>query len=158
MTRNPALLGGAALLLVNALYFWLNPAAPPDDEGATEAEQWRFTALSPAEKIDIQALLSSGVWGLPPAPEAEASEGEAGSKPLDEVAAVLLRQNLRGIVHQADGWRVLFESEGNLTSSGLGAQLGDTSWKILSIEADRLLLQDGEQQRSLMLYPQPEES
>lgn len=52
---------------------------------------------------------------------------------------------------------MLFENENDLTSAGIGDKLGDTSWEILSIQADRLILQDGEQQRSLLLYPQPEE-
>lgn len=157
MSRNPVLLGGITLLLVNVLYFWLNPAAPPHDEGTAETERWYFASLPPAEKIDLQALLSSGAWGRPHTPEEEASKGEAGSAPLDEAEAVLLRQQLRGITHQSNEWRVLFEHENDLTSAGIGDQLGDSSWKILSIQADRLLLQDGEQQRSLLLYPQPEE-
>lgn len=69
MSRNPVLLGGITLLLVNVLYFWLNPAAPPHDEDTAETERWYFASLPPAEKIDLQALLSSGAWGLPPAPE-----------------------------------------------------------------------------------------
>ncbi len=156
MTRNPALMGGATLLLVNALYFWLNPAAPPNDEGAVESDHWHFASLTPAEKVDLQALLSSGAWGRPPTP-AEANNGKADSTPLDEAEAVLLRQKFRGITHQNNEWRALFEHENDLISAGIGAQLGDSSWKILSIQADRLLLQDGEQQRSLLLYPQPEE-
>lgn len=152
--------GGVTLLLINLLFFWFNPAAPATGDEIAETERWQLAAEPRRLAVDPQALVQSGVWGVQPdaGPAQAAGPGTAGEMLLDEPEAVLLRQQLRAIVRQGKQWRVLFEQGGEVLSLRLGDTLAQGAWQILDIKPDRLLLQEGERQRSLLLYPLPDQS
>ncbi|HAQ26194.1 MAG TPA: hypothetical protein DCQ80_09550 [Pseudomonas sp.] len=158
MNRLLLIVGGLGVLLVNAAFFWLNSAVPLTEAEQAAAEAWQLRPLVAQPVIKPEELVASGVWGLLPQDQ-QAATGQNNSEQLVEAReAQLLREQLRGIVRQGDQWRVLVSQGEDLQEVGIDQQLAGTRWRLVEIQPDRLLLRDGEQQRSLLLFPLPEET
>lgn len=156
MNRLLLFIGGLVLLLVNALFLWLNPAAPEPGAVQELGDEWRLVMLSPPERVKPEGLVASGVWGEVVSDEPLAGVGSAVL--VDAPEAERLRQQLRGIVQQRGEQRVLVEQGTEVIGIGIGQKLAGTRWHVFKIYPDRLLLQDGEQQRSLLLFPMSDEA
>lgn len=157
MNRLLLIVGGLGLLLVNAFFFWLNPAVPLSDSSEVPRDDWKLDRLVTPARVKPEDLIASGVWGELPGGD-QSARGEGSQQSVEGSEAQVLRQKLRGIVHQGGEWRVLVEQGADVVDVGIGHLLTGTRWKIASIHPDRLLLQDGEQQRSLLLFPLPDEA
>lgn len=156
MNRLLLLIGGLGLLLVNILFLWLNPALPQSGAGQALGDEWRLGALVSPARVTPEDLIASGVWGAPALGVSLAGDG--GEALVDTPEAQQLRQQLRGIVQQSGEWRVLIEQGSEVLGIGIGQALAGTRWQVVEIYPDRLLLRDGEQQRSLLLFPFSDEA
>lgn len=157
MNRLLLLIGGLGLLLVNLLFIWLNPAAPQSGTAQAVDDEWRLVTPVILVQVKPEDLIASGVWGKVSPPAGQLADTASVAR-VDIPEAQQLRQLLRGIVRQGGERRVLIEQGTEVLAVGIDQTLVGTRWQVVEIYPDRLLLRDGEQQRSLLLFPLSDEA
>ena len=158
MNRLLLLIGGLGLLLVNLLFVWLNPAASQSGAAQAVDDEWRLVVPADPVRVKPEDLIATGVWGGVPSSSATQQDAAASGALVDTPEAQQLRQLLRGIVRQGGESRVLIEQGSEVVAVGIGKPLVGTRWQVVEIYPDRLLLRDGEQRRSLLLFPLSDEA
>ncbi len=129
------------------------------DQRLPDEREWQPTSVPVADDVDAQFLAATEKkrWFEAPLPKSRSKAGQAPLKPLEGSPESL---RLTGLVRSGDKTYALFlpvaTTAGTKTSPPL-VQLaeGDTligEWKIKSISANQVDIQQGEEIRSLRLY------